>query len=99
MTLTPDQFERLMALLEKSAAVQTYTITGAADWPIAAFIVAGMAALLGFMWRDLRSVIRDNKTQWQKDLAEHKEENKEQFDYVWTAIRDCQHECCPRKKE
>lgn len=108
--MTPDQFEKLLSVLERVSVKQPYTITGAADWPLLLVLGGLIVAVIAFMWRDLKAGYAADKAERQREftmhkdesreqLSEHKQENKEQFDYVWTAIRDCQHECCPRKKE
>ncbi len=102
MYTTPSQFAELLTkLLEaiERIADQQYTITGAADWPIAAFIVGAMATLLCFMWRDLRSAIRDNREAGKDDVSALKAENSKAHDDIWAEIHNCQNDCCPRKKE
>ena len=100
--MTETQTEQLLDLLDTIAegltGGQPYTITGAADWPIAAFIVAGMAALIVMMWRDLRSAVKENRVDNKNDLEHHKIENEKSHDALWNALKDCQHDCCPRSK-
>lgn len=79
---TTKLLETLDSIANTLANPKTYTITGAADWPIAAFIVAGMAALIVMMWRDLKSAVKDNKS-----------ENKSEFDKLWAAIRAIEARC------
>ncbi|HKI46918.1 MAG TPA: hypothetical protein VKA08_16435 [Balneolales bacterium] len=90
--MTPQNIDALLAVLRQIAESLTiankYTITGAADWPILAAVGGLLIAILGFMWRDLRSAMKDLKRESRADI-----------DTVWAAMRDCQHDCCPRKKE
>lgn len=97
-TMTPEQFAQLMALLEKLADRQ-YTITGAADWEILIIVMGVLASLVGFMWMDLRTTIKDNRGEWREELDRHKHESEKAVEQVWTAIKDCQGDCCPREKK
>lgn len=83
--MTPEQFSRLLEVLEKMASAKSYTITGASDWPILAVVGAIMIALIGAMWHDLRVSIQENKREAAADI-----------DKLWAAQRDCQDDCCPR---
>jgi hypothetical protein len=85
--MTPDQIHQLLQLLGKIAERQ-FTITGAADWPILAWMCMGFGAMLGLMWIDLRS-----------DRNERKEENEKEHDKLWHALRDCKEDCCPARKK
>ena len=96
--MTPEQFTQLLSLL-KELASKTYTITGAADWPILAIVGGGLVSVIAFMWVDLRSVIKDNRSEWRQELEKQKSDNDKAHDLLWDAHRDCQHECCPRRKE
>lgn len=97
--MTPAQFEELLNLLHDLAAKNTqYTITGASDWPMLMVLGGILAGLIGFMWVDLRSKLTDHKVDFGKELDAIKAENKEGHDILWNAMRDCQNECCPRKK-
>lgn len=105
--MSPEQIERIVHALERLASRgQTYTITGAADWPILAAIGGILIMIIAFMWRDLRGTIRDNRldwkesmamirSEWQDALREHKAEGKKENDILWGAMRDCQSDCCP----
>ena len=98
--MTPEQLERIVHALEKLATKnQPYTITGAADWPILVALGFILVSLIGFMWRDLRGYIKDNRSDWKEALTEHKSESKKENDIIWAAMRDCQSDCCPRVKE
>ncbi len=100
--MTEIQTARLLELLDKIAegltGSQPYTITGAADWPIAAFIVGGMVIMVSVMWRDLKATIKDSKADNKSDLDHHKIENEKDHDTLWSAFHDCQNDCCPRTK-
>ena len=93
--MTPDQIAKLLEVLERIASRQ-YTITGASDWPILAAVGGLLAVLIGLMWSDLRGSIKEYRTDWKSELAAHKREGKEELDLLWTAMRDCQNDCCPR---
>lgn len=101
MELTPEQIKMLLDVLNKIAANlsdKNYTITGAADWPILLVLGGLILSMVAFMWRDLRSVLKESKEDWREKLAEHKVENEKNFDLIWAAHRDCERECCPRRK-
>ena len=85
--MTPEQFTQLLALIDKIANHQ-FTIAGAADWPILATLGSGFFIVLAFMWRDLKATIKEGKSEW-----------KGETEKLWQAMSDCQHDCCPRKKE
>ena len=85
--MTPDQFAQLLTVLKQIVA-RPYTLTGAADWPLLAFLCVVIFALIGLMWRDLRALIQSNKTS-----------NEKETDKIWKALSDCQSECCPRGKD
>lgn len=93
--MTPDQIAKLLEVLERIASRQ-YTLTGASDWPILMAVGGVLVALIGLMWSDLRSSIKEYRTDWKSELAVHKRESKEELDLVWSALRDCQNDCCPR---
>jgi hypothetical protein len=88
--MTPEQFGQLIALFTKILE-KPHTITGAADWPLLAWMIGGTGAFFlvffTLMWSDLRS-----------DRSERKAENDKQHDLLWDALRDCKHECCPRRR-
>lgn len=107
--MNPDQVQLLLQHLGKIAdniAGRPYTITQAADWPILVVVGGGLVALIAVMWHDLKGTMRDGKeemkgirAEWKGDLLQHKEENEKSLDLLWQAHRDCQADCCPRKKE
>ena len=96
--MNPEQFTQLLNLLERLAGKQ-WTIAGAADWPVLATVGGALVAVIAFMWMDLRSVIKDHRSEWKEALDKHSQENEKDLGLVWNAYRDCQHECCPRRKE
>ena len=104
--MTPEQTAKLIELLSKIAdALSTprpYTITGAADWPvllvvggILAIMIALIGGLIRVMWSDLRSSMRENKTEWKEAVASAKHVEEKEHDLLWSALRDCQGDCCP----
>lgn len=96
--MTPEQFARLLDLIEKVADRQ-YTITGAADWQILVIIGGILVTLLGFMWVDLRTTIKEHRGEWRVEMDKHKAESEKAIDQVWDAIHSCQSDCCPREKK
>lgn len=90
--MTPDQIAQLLKLLEKIADRQ-FTITQASDWPILLFATGIGVAMIGFMWRDLGKKF----DQHAGTLQEHKSDNLREHDKIWSAIRDCQDDCCTAK--
>lgn len=87
--MTPEQIQQLIvALKEIATGPKSYTLTGAADWPLLVIVGGAVVALICFMWADLRSSIKDGRTEW-----------KTEVDRVWQAMRECQDDCCPRGKK
>lgn len=107
--MSPQQFELLIATLEKlSNRLGTYTITGAADWPILAPVAGLMVAMIAYMWHDLKATLKTDRDTWRVTMAEQRLElervetrcrieAEKGDDKIWTAIRHCQEDCC--KKE
>lgn len=104
--MTPEQTAKLIELLSKIAdALSTpkpYTITGAADWPILLVVSGILAILIGLiggmirlMWSDLRLSMRDSKNEWREAVAQAKHDEEKEHDLLWSALRDCQGDCCP----
>lgn len=96
--VTSEQIQLIISVLTKIAD-KPYAITGASDWPILVVVGGGALGLIGLMWRDLKAAIRDYREEWRGELRAHKEENEKAIDVLWQAHRDCQNDCCPRKKE
>ena len=87
--MDPAQINKIVSALEKiaSAPSAVYTITGAADWPLLVVLGGAVVALICFMWADLRSTMKENRTDAKTDI-----------DTLWKAMRECQDDCCPRRK-
>lgn len=79
--MTTEQFTQLLIILQKIAD-KSYTLTGAADWPMLVAMGGMLVLLIGCMWADLRG----------KFAANDQEHNR-----LWRAHMDCQDECCPRR--
>jgi len=87
--MTQEQVAVLLKLLERIADRQ-FTITQAADWPILLFATGIFAAMLGFMWRDLGKKFDSHA----ESLREYKADDVREHDKLWSALRDCQDDCC-----
>lgn len=65
--MQPSDTQLLIAAIDRLAdsvragQVKTFTITGAADWPMFAFLFAIIAGLIAFMWLDLRGQLKGEK--------------------------------------
>lgn len=68
-----DQFMELIKIFEKISN-KSFTITSAADWPIVAILGGTIAALVVFMWKDLRTTVTDSIKELSTELKEHKNE-------------------------
>lgn len=96
--MTPDQINQLLMSLDKisenmgSMVGQQYTLTGAADWPILVALGGLITALVAFMWVDLRSTIREHR-------SEQKNAMEKEINIVWGEMRRMQRECDDCKKE
>lgn len=100
MEITPAQFEQLIHALQSLAETpSTYTITGAADWPMLLVIGGLLLSAIAMMWADLRSKLSNNKSDIDKEISELKANNTRSHDLIWEAMRNCQEDCCPRRKE
>jgi len=90
--------------------MQTYTITGAADWTMLVTLVgflgggfgAVLLAMIGMMWRDLGgkfdAIKADNGSDHEKlrkELEDYKIEHKEEHAQLKQDMKDCQSDCCP----
>ena len=98
MTITPEQFSQLLAAL-RMLADKSYTISGAADWPMLLTLGGLLLAAVAAMWADLRSKLIDHRTVATTELKELKAENEKGHDMIWEAMRACQDDCCPRRRE
>ena len=104
--MTPDQIAKLLELLSRIAdalaSPRPYTLTGASDWPILlvvsgilALMIGLIGALIRLMWADLRANMREDRGEWKDAVAEVKKDERVEHDLLWSALRDCQGECCP----
>jgi hypothetical protein len=91
------QFEKLLDLLEDLSTRQ-WTLTSATDWPLLIVIGSLLVGVLVFIWADLKATIREHRGEWREELDRHKVESERAVAQVWTAIKDCQSDCCPREK-
>lgn len=94
--MTAEQIAQLFKLLEKIAD-RPFTITQASDWPLFVFLSAIGFGLLSFMWRDISKKLEGSATSIGSALAEHKADNIREHDKIWSALRDCQDDCCISK--
>ena len=100
--MTTEQFTSLIGIL-KQLADQQYTITGAADWPILLMMCGVLGTLMltiggmvAYMWKDIKATIKENRSEWRVELDKEEIERKRQDDMIWSHIRECQEDCCPR---
>ena len=94
--MTDAQFESLLgALREVIASQRHYTLTGADDWPVMAFMAVAIVGLLVYVWQDLKNLIRDNRIEWKDALSKEEAERKEQDELLWKTMRECREECLP----
>jgi len=81
---------------DKVGAPQTYTLTGAADWPLLMAVGGLLLAAICAMWADLRGAMRDSRTDWKTELAQYKKENEKDINALWDEHRRCKQERkCP----
>jgi len=108
--MTPQQLEQLLVALNRVAdKMGNYTITGAADWPILAALCGVIIAMIGYMWHDLKGILKADRASWQGAVSDIKIElsntRRDCFDYaekedskIWAAMRDCQADCCRKDR-
>jgi len=91
--MNPMQFSEFIEVLERLLARQ-YTITGAADWPLLLTIggVLGavlmmLIAIIGFMWRDIRAVVKDNRGEWREELMRLEAKNEDAHKDLWDELK------------
>lgn len=96
------QYDKIIDLL-CSIKTTGYTLTGASDWPIFVWVFGALSGLLSclliYIWRDLISIINDNRDVCSEKIDEERVERKEQIQFIWEELRGCQDDCCPRGKE
>ena len=96
--MTAEQFSQLLSVLKQLADKQ-YTISGATDWPMLLAVGALLMAAVAAMWADLRSKLTEHRGMAVEALQELKTSNNEEHNKIWAAMRDCQDDCCPRRRE
>lgn len=96
--MTPDQFSQLMDLLEQMVNKQ-YTLTGAADWELLVLLGGMLTAAIAAMWIDLKGTIKDNRGELREELLKHVVNDERDHERIWSAMKDCQSDCCPREKK
>lgn len=96
--MTHEQFIQLLAVL-KQLAEKPYTISGASDWPMLITIGGLLMLVIAAMWADLRSKLTDHRALSSAELKEFKGVNEKEHDIIWEAMRACQDDCCPRRRE
>jgi hypothetical protein len=57
-----------------------------------------LCGIIGLMWADLKSSIKDGRQEWHGELREHKIKNEKEHDEIWEELRRCKSECCPGRK-
>ncbi len=108
--MTDVQFLKLIEILGKitNGLDRKYTITGAEDWEIIALMFTGLFIFGGIAWRNIVSVVKENKVDWRRELREHKIDSREEFDSYRKYIkgefdkvhkkqRECWSDCCKEK--
>jgi len=85
--------------LSSSMAQKPYTLTGAEDWPILAYVGTGFFAMMAVMWGDLKGTIRQEGADLRADLDKEERERQRQDSLIWKAISECQHECFPDRRQ
>jgi hypothetical protein len=74
------------------------TIAGAADWPMFVAISGIVILLIAFMWRDLRAMMTRDRDDMSRHVDAVKAASSIETDKIWRALTECQHDCCPRRK-
>lgn len=96
-----NQFSQLLTLLNQLVS-NKYTITGAADWPILVIVggslIGVLIALIGMMWSDLRTTMKDHKGDWQVALTKHEIADSKELEKLWSAMQHYQEECYPPRE-
>ena len=91
--MTDDQLPQLISALKQLSdsmahSQMTYTIAGAADYPILMVMGGILVAIIGFMWVDLRATIKDHRVEWESHLTRHCQDDKEAVNLLWAETRD-----------
>ena len=66
-----------------------YTLTSASDWPMLLILGALLTGIIGGMWVDLKSTIKESRTEWREALREHVVTSDKETDKIWSAIKEC----------
>lgn len=86
--ITPEQFDKLLAMLAKIAA-RPNTITSMDDWAMLTVMVSMLGGvillLVGGAMGYILSMINRDRT-----------ENREDHRMMWQGLQECQDDCCPR---
>jgi len=92
MVIPDGQYTQLLAVLNRIADRQ-FTISEAADWPLAVILLGALAVLVSWMWKDMKKSFSDIQT----GMVEHRKEVKGdisrielQVDEMWRTLRICQ---------
>ena len=93
-----DQFEELIQAVDRLSAMRTYTLAGAADWYMLVSLGGFIVVLLIYIWQDLKKGLSEDRVLLFNQVARETVEREKQIDILWKYIRDCQNECCPRKR-
>lgn len=95
--MTTEQFAKLIEAISQLSS-KSYTLTSAADWPILVTVGGILFTMIVMMWTDLKNTIKDHRGEWQHAIDRHTAENEKEIKIIWDAMRECQSDCCPRKK-
>lgn len=92
--------EGLQAIADKLTP-PTYTLTGAADWPIlvimcglVATMIGCLALQVGFMWRDLRGRIKEDVDHLWEETRALRKEFRESDTSIKDDMKECKEKCC-----
>lgn len=91
--LLVEAINNLGAAIEKGVA-ESYTITGAADWPIIVVLGGVVIALIGFMWVDLKATMKDNRNEWKVDLSKETGLLWSESRAIRKEMKECKEKCC-----
>lgn len=71
------------------APEDNFTLTEARDWPLLLTVGGLLVAVIGGMWIDLKSTIKDNRQELRQEINSLEQDFKDENRKVWTAIEDC----------
>lgn len=99
MTIPDGQFAQLLTALNRIADRQ-FTISEAADWPLAIILLGALGILVGLMWKDMKAAIAG----LQNSMIDQRKETKDdvavvekQLAELWRVLRMCQQRHAVRK--